>query len=470
MLFNSIEFGGFLVVALGIYWTAGARVRLPVLLAASYLFYAAWDVRFLSLIVASTVVDFVVAQRIAAAATKQRRTTWLAVSLGFNFTMLGVFKYFNFFIDSAIDGLRLLGLEANAPLLSIALPVGISFYTFQTVAYTVDVYRLDQQPVTQFTHFATFVAFFPQLVAGPIERASYLLPQLASPKPLTALRFETGVALLVRGLVLKVVVADSVAPFINKIFSEPETSGILGIGFGTIAFALQIYGDFAGYTSMARGTATLFGVDLSRNFTQPYFSISITEFWRRWHITLSEWFRDYLYIPLGGRRRGHRRAVLNVLLVMTVAGLWHGAGWNFVLWGTFHGLWLALERRHNPRTLEGLPGIADLPRLTQTLAIVGFGWLLFRIEDLGHLVHLADQALAGQWGTYPNRDNLASIALAAAIVVFFDVSARRATANRQPSEEPQRSALAVGLSLGMALVLLILASGGGSEPFIYFQF
>jgi alginate O-acetyltransferase complex protein AlgI len=344
VLFNSIAFLCFLpLVLLGVS-ALPQRWRNPFLLVASYVFYGAWDWRFLFLLFGTTCVDFWCAGKIFASGAPRTRRRFLLLSLGTNLTVLGFFKYYNFFVGSAVQVLAACGIQASPWTLSVILPVGVSFYTFQSMAYVIDVYRGDMQPAARFRDYALAVAFFPQLVAGPIERISHLLPQLLARVRPAPERIQIGLTLMMLGFTKKVLIADLLAPEVDRIFSNPAqmSSGLLLKG--AYCFALQIYGDFSGYSDIARGVAELLGVRLMKNFEQPYLSQSITEFWRRWHISLSSWLRDYLYISLGGNRRGARITYRNLMLTMLIGGLWHGANWTFVVWGGLHGTYLALER------------------------------------------------------------------------------------------------------------------------------
>ncbi|HSO50062.1 MAG TPA: MBOAT family protein, partial [Acidimicrobiia bacterium] len=382
MFFNSLAFAVFLPTVVGLYWIVPARHRTVLLLLASYVFYGWWDVRFLSLIVISTLVDFMVGRRLGITEDPRHRKRWLLVSVIANLGMLGFFKYWGFFVDSAATLLSSFGLEPNLPLLQVVLPVGISFYTFQTLSYTIDVYRRHLEPEASLTRFALFVAFFPQLVAGPIERARHLLPQLRNlPSTPRQIDWSGSSKLIVRGLFRKVVIADGLAPLVNEVFATPGRYGSITVALGVIAFSLQIYGDFAGYTDIARGTARLFGVDLMENFKAPYLSRGFSEFWRRWHISLSTWLRDYLYLPLGGSRGGRLATSRNVMLTMLLGGLWHGAAWGFVVWGGLHGVYLVVERWVlRDRTKDGDKS-RGLPVIL-VFAIVTLTWIPFRAGTL----------------------------------------------------------------------------------------
>ena len=327
MLFNSWEYFVFLPVVLLLYYSLTRRWQNHLLLAASYIFYSWWDWRFTVLLVISTIVDFYLGIAIHQAEEPRHRRRLLVISCIVNFGMLGFFKYFNFFSDSAAHLLQSLGLHAHPIVLQIILPAGISFYTFQTMNYVIDIYRREMQPTRNILTYATFVSYFPHLVAGPIIRAELLLPQLENERVVDNQKFRGGCLLILIGLFKKVVIADSLAPDVTPYFTHPATYSSLVLLKGLYYFSLQIYCDFSGYTDIARGTSRLLGIELPENFNQPYLSQTITEFWRRWHISLSSWLRDYLYIPLGGNRRGRLRTYGNLMLTMVLGGLWHGANW-----------------------------------------------------------------------------------------------------------------------------------------------
>ncbi len=361
MLFNSWTFVAFLAIVLPLYHFLGLRAQNVLLLVASYAFYSGWDWRFTGLLAASTLLDYAVARGIEAAPTPRGRRLLLWVSVCGNLGVLGYFKYAGFFVDSAAELLESLGFQPNLPTLQLLLPVGISFYTFQTMAYTIDVYRGEQRASRDFLTYALYVCYFPQLVAGPIERFGRLAPQLTAPRKVTVDMVTSGVQLILWGYVKKVAIADSLAPYIEQTFSDPGSAHAVQLWLGVYCFAFQIYGDFAGYTDIARGVSRLFGIELMLNFKQPYFSRNITEYWRRWHISFSTWLRDYVYISLGGNRRGSVRQYVNMFITMVLGGLWHGAAWNFVIWGAMNGVVLSVHRfftRHRKIGAEPPPSSA----------------------------------------------------------------------------------------------------------------
>lgn len=464
MLFNSLAFALFLPTVVVLFWALPRRWRPGLLLVASYVFYGWWDARFLALILISTVVDWFVALRVHGVTDTRRRRRWLVLSLAGNLGMLAFFKYWDFFTDSAASLLALIGLEPNAPLLQVVLPVGISFYTFQTLSYVIDVYRGELDPERSLGRFALFVAFFPQLVAGPIERASNLLPQLRSmPFSPRHIDWRGAVALILRGLFRKLVIADGVAPLVNTVFSSPTQYGSITVAFGVLAFSLQIYGDFAGYTDIARGVARLFGVDLMENFKAPYMATGFSDFWRRWHISLSTWLRDYLYVPLGGSRGRRWQTYRNLLVTMLLGGLWHGAAWGFVVWGGLHGAYLAVERWVNQRRAP-LAGSAGLPAVL-VFAIVTLTWIPFRASSLSGAVDVIRGLLA------PSTDvQLFAAPLVVAIMGLLTIWIDRADLEGRVSPVGTASSLFRGLAYGGAVVGAILFPSTTAVPFIYFQF
>ena len=394
MLFNSTEYLLFLPLVFLLYWFVlrGLRVQNLLLLIVSYVFYGWWDWRFLSLIAFSSVVDFLVAQGMTGTKDRKRRSLLLTVSLSVNLGMLGFFKYYNFFVDSFIDLFSLFGVSLSVHTLSVILPVGISFYTFQTLSYTIDVYRGDLKPAKDWIAFFAYVSFFPQLVAGPIERATQLLPQFYDKRRFDYQQSLDGLGQITWGLFKKVVIADNCAPLVNEIFANYETLPATTLMLGAVYFAFQIYGDFSGYSDIAIGTAKLFGFTLMTNFRYPYFSRDIAEFWRRWHISLSTWFRDYLYIPLGGSRGGLHMKLRNTLAIFLVSGFWHGANWTFVIWGLLNALYflpLLLRQKNRVNTgqvAEGrlLPTPLELGQIITTFALSCVAWVFFRAESLSH--------------------------------------------------------------------------------------
>lgn len=393
MLFNSLDFAVFLPIVLVLYWFVASKNykhQNIVLLAASYIFYGFWDWRFLFLIIFSTVLDYFLGLKLSKETKKNTRQACLLISILINLGFLGFFKYYNFFIENFITAFSFFGQNIQPNSLNIILPVGISFYTFQTLSYTIDVYRKKLEPTQNFIAFSVFVSFFPQLVAGPIERAKQLLPQFYVKKTFKSEQAKEGLHLIIWGLFKKVVIADSCAIYVNEIFSNYETLNSITLLLGAVYFAFQIYCDFSGYSDIAIGSSKLFGVDLMRNFNYPYFSRNVAEFWRRWHISLSTWFRDYLYIPLGGSKVPKWINIRNVFIVFLVSGFWHGANWTFIAWGALHVIYFLplLLTNRNRKYLNAikndkfLPSFKDFIAIITTFLLITFGWIFFRANSI----------------------------------------------------------------------------------------
>ena len=390
MVFNSLHFVWFFVVVYVLYRVLPFRAQNWLLLIASYYFYAAWDWRFLGLLVASTLVDYTCALALAGARTSAARRALLCLSLGFNITLLGFFKYFNFFADNLHTVFGALGWQLDFVTVRVLLPVGISFYTFVTMSYVIDVYRREITPTRNLLDFAVFVAYFPHLVAGPILRASRLLPQVAAPRTVSREQMRDGLWLIAWGFFQKIFVADNLASLANMVFDPAAHSTGVNVLLGTYAFAFQIYGDFAGYSNVARGTSKLMGIELIENFRFPYFVRTPQEFWRHWHISLSTWLRDYLYIPMGGSRGSTAQTNRNLLITMVLGGLWHGAAWTFVLWGVYHGVLLigfrAADRARAFHAWVSSPGhLARMTSWAVMFHVTCYGWLIFRARSARQL-------------------------------------------------------------------------------------
>jgi D-alanyl-lipoteichoic acid acyltransferase DltB (MBOAT superfamily) len=472
MLFNSLEFWFFFTAVFVLYLSLRGRGRLWLILIASYVFYGAWDWRFLSLIAFSTMVDYVVGLGLQAASDQRSRKLLVATSVVVNLGILGIFKYLGFLIDSLGDLLSLAGLEAHLPSLQIVLPVGISFYTFQTLSYSIDIYRGKIAPTRDLLRFAVFVAFFPQLVAGPIERSSRLLPQTKKPRRVTWKGMREGGWLCLWGLFKKVVIADNLAPLVDAVYgsgAQPTGAEVL---LATYAFAIQIYCDFSGYTDIARGLARAMGFRLVLNFNLPYLAKGARDFWRRWHISLSTWLRDYLYIPLGGNRGGGVRTASNLMVTMTLGGLWHGAAWTFLFWGIFHGLWLSLDRsslgiRDRVRPRGGAPRwMWDALAVVLTFHLVCVGWVLFRAPSIGGAVALF-RALLVDWSPGLTAAWIRPFLLLVSPLLLVQT----VQAVTGDLEAPRRFWLPVRIALYAGLLIGILLFGQDhAAPFIYFQF
>lgn len=480
MFFNSIDFAVFLPIVFAIYWLLKGRTRAQnlFLVLASYVFYGWWDWRFLSLIVLSSAVDYFLALRIVSA-SESRRKLLLGCSLTVNLGLLGVFKYYNFFADSFVDAFSLMGFEMKRSGLNIVLPVGISFYTFQTLSYTIDVYRRRIEPVRDGVAFFAFVSFFPQLVAGPIERAAHLLPQFEDQREFNYSRAVDGLRQMLWGFFKKVVVADNCAEWVNRIFDAPDQYHGAMLIFGVFLFAFQIYGDFSGYSDIAIGLSRLFGFSLMRNFAYPYFSRDIAEFWRRWHISLSTWFRDYLYIPLGGNRGTRWQSIRNVFVVFLMSGLWHGANWTFVVWGFLHALyflplWLAgSHRSHTGPVAPGrrLPSWRDALQIACTAVLTGLAWIFFRAASLSDAVHylygivtrlhlpFSDFSTPGLKARYLFP-----------VLILIAVEWMQRDRQHGLDFEGRRIPVAVRWIIYYVLTVLLLFAAGSPQEFIYFQF
>jgi len=394
LLFNSIEFLVFLPIVFSLYWfvlNKNLFFQNLLILLSSYLFYGWWDYRFLSLIIFSTIVDFFIGKKIYLTKDIKKRKLFLMLSLVVNLGILGFFKYFNFFIDSFSDFISLTGYNIdNQWTLSIILPVGISFYTFQTMSYSLDIFRKEMKPVNDFVAFASFVSFFPQLVAGPIERAKALLPQMMKKRNFDYLQAMFGLRLIIWGMFKKVVVADSLAKYVDIFYANPNDYTGLPSIIAILFFTFQIYCDFSGYSDIAIGTARLFGIKLNRNFNVPYISTSFTEFWKRWHISLSSWFRDYVYISLGGNRVGKLINYRNLIITFIVSGLWHGANYTFIVWGAIHGFLLIVEKFF--ADLKSGISINRIIKIIVTFFITNITWVFFRSNNISEAFSILKNA------------------------------------------------------------------------------
>lgn len=465
MEFNSFVFVGFFLLVFLLYSLLAHRGQNLLLLVASYVFYGYWDPRFLNLILFSTAIDFIAGKKIQEASDRRTRRLWLLVSLVTNLGLLGVFKYFNFFIENAQSLLVALGGSVNWHSLKIILPMGISFYTFQTMSYTIDIYRGKLKPAASFLDFALYVSYFPQLVAGPIERASHLLPQIEKKRTVRYEQVREGCWLILLGYFMKTVVADNLAPFVNEVFDHPGQAHGSMILVAIVAFAFQIYGDFGGYSNIARGISYLFGVDLMVNFRMPYFASNPSEFWQRWHISLSTWLRDYLYIPLGGNRKGSWCTIRNLLLTMLLGGLWHGAAWHFVAWGAFHGLLLVVYHLLGRTKEESRWNLSRLFRAFLFFVLGLFGWVLFRVNHLADIPVLFHNLMHGfEWS---GKVGLVTLFCFAGPLMIIDALQERAGSGCAIKKCPVFVRLGVYAFL---FVLILLAGSKNNYAFIYFKF
>lgn len=476
MLFNSYPFLVFLPVVWTLYWSVfqkNIRTQNILLLAASYVFYGWWSWKFLLLLALSTLLDYFYGFMVASKSGRSSKIfMWLSVAN--NLGILAVFKYFNFFSTEFARLLTAIGLRADPFIIDVALPVGISFYTFHGMSYIFDVYNQRIKPIRNLVDYAVFVSFFPLLVAGPIERANHLLPQIQSERILRAERMVSGCKLIVWGLFKKVVIADNLGPYADHAFSNYASLPWETLLTGAVAFSFQIYGDFSGYSDIALGTARLFGFELLSNFRFPYFSRDIAEFWRRWHVSLSSWFRDYLYIPLGGSRTGRFTSVRNTMLIFLVSGFWHGAGWNYITWGFLHGLFfmpLLLSGRNRQNTGQivahdrGLPTARETFLMIRTFLLVTLAWVFFRSTDmgeaLGYLAHFAKDAINSPMPSFKLHHGV--VGGMVSISLLCDWWLRR-------DEREVKSPPGIRILIYAVATSLVMLFFGKEQSFIYFQF
>ncbi len=474
MLFPTLDFAIFFLVVFTANWLLmpNQTVWRWSMLAASYFFYGYWDVRFVPLIVGSTLVNQAFATRIAAQPDPRRRQRLLAGAVAANLVVLGWFKYYGFFVESVTNALAALGLESPLPLLQIVLPVGISFFTFQALSYVIDVYRGIVRPAA-WLDFAVYLAFFPQLVAGPIVRASEFLPQLRQRRDPRRIDASRAFFLITAGLVKKVVIADFLATtLVDPVFATPGEFSALEIMAGLYGYSVQIYCDFSAYSDIAIGVALLMGFSFPDNFDAPYTALSIRDFWRRWHMTLSRWLRDYLYVPLGGNRHGRRATYRNLMLTMLLGGLWHGAAWKFVLWGGLHGGWLAWERFRRER--RAAAGWTEPPDTRErrvasriiTFHLVTFSWLFFRADSLQRVGEMLTR-MATAWGAAPLVTPAVLVAIAVGIGAQY---VPRPTMERLQAGFSRLGPALQGVTLGAALLFIDALANQDVAAFIYFQF
>ncbi len=475
MLFCSTVFLVFFLVVFAVYWSLPwERARVWLLVGASLYFYASWN-RWLALVVlASSTIDYFLALGIDATSVRGRKRLLAAVSITANLGLLCYFKYVNFFLSSLEESLRAAGASVSFPLLKVILPIGISFYTFEAINYVVDVCSGRIKAERNLVNFLLFILFFPHLVAGPIVRSRDFLPQIRRPKRWDWVRAQVGLGFFLMGMFKKLVIADRMALFVDPVFADPAAFGVRAHWRAVIAYALQIYGDFSGYTDMAIGTAHLLGYRLSRNFDMPYFAANVSEFWRRWHISLSSWLRDYLFIPLGGSRASQWRTCRNLLITMTLGGLWHGASWTFVVWGLLHGLLLIVHRFFQAfceqrallrRVLLSWPGTAV--RIASTFLCVSLCWVFFRAPTFERALALFDGLFVG----HPAKSvvMLATWGLSVTVAVIFasHVAARSGLWRRIVERIPGP---VLGVLYAFVLAVCLLFTPPTGQPFIYFQF
>ncbi len=472
MLFNSFAFLVFFPLVYIVYWWLKGHLRAQniFLLVVSYFFYGWWDPRFLVLILFSSVTDLLIGRMLDKSKGTARRKLLLLLSMGLNLGLLGTFKYYDFFVSSFAELLTGLGFQPHISTLQIILPVGISFYTFQTMSYTIDIYRRQIRSTKDPITFLAFVSFFPQLVAGPIERARDLLPQFERERQLSYDAARNALRQILWGFFKKIAIADNCAPLVNTIFElEPsETSGIT-LFFGAFFFAFQIYGDFSGYSDIAIGTARLLGFNLTQNFAYPYFSRSISEFWRRWHISLSSWFRDYVYIPLGGSRSEGQR-MRNLMITFAVSGLWHGANWTFIVWGILHGLFHLPTLNKGPYRPKTTPSFKELPRILFTFGLVTVAWIFFRAAS----VSVAIEMIMHMFGNAFQHPGAVLIWLLRGeiLLILFMLATEWGFRTELHALKDLRGPVYMRWVIYMVLILIILVNLNtqSSREFIYFQF
>lgn len=482
MLFNSIHFAIFLPIVFLLYWFAtkrNLRFQNILLLVASYFFYACWDWRFLFILIFSTFLDYFTGIKIHEASNHRSKTFWLWLSISINLGFLAVFKYYNFFAAEFAEGLSLLGFNANLGSLQIILPVGISFYTFHGLSYVIDLYKDRIKPERDFIDYSLFVSFFPLLVAGPIERATHLLPQIGKPRAFDYTKAVDGLRQILWGLFKKIVIADNCAEFANNIFNNSADNSGSAHVLGALFFTFQIYCDFSGYSDIALGTARLFGMDLLRNFAFPYFSRDIAEFWRRWHISLSSWFKDYLYIPLGGSKGGMWMKIRNTFIIFLVSGFWHGANWTFIVWGFLNALFIMpsiifnTNRNNLDIVAKGklFPSLKDFLAICLTFSLTVLAWIFFRANNVTHAFHYIAEIFSPSLFTTPHfkgEEDVFPIAILVVLFLFIEWLGR----------EQQYAIAQLGLkwkrslryAFYYAIILAIFWFGGKEQQFIYFQF
>jgi len=477
MLFNSISFLIFLPVVFILYWFVFNRKyqhQNILVLVASFYFYACWDWRFLFLLIFSILLDYFSAKQIERTESKSRAKFWLILSIGINLGFLGFFKYFNFFVDSFADLVSAVGFKPNMWMLQIVLPVGISFYTFHGLSYIIDVYKRRIKAEHNIIEYSLFVSYFPLLVAGPIERATHLLPQIKKNRVFTYEKAADGMRQILWGFFKKIVIADNCAPIVNEIFANSAGESASNLVLGSVLFAVQIYCDFSGYSDIALGVSRLLGIELLKNFSFPYFSRDIAEFWRRWHISLSSWFRDYLYIPLGGSKGGLWMKIRNTFIIFLVSGFWHGANWTFIVWGGLNALFFLplLISNNNRNNLEVvakgkiLPSLKEVVNILITFTITCFAWIFFRAESIQHALIYIKNIFNNSLFTYPSHF---SIKLLILIVFLFIVE----WFNRERFhglEIIRYSPIIRHLTYLLIIWLIIRFANFSNNEFIYFQF
>jgi D-alanyl-lipoteichoic acid acyltransferase DltB (MBOAT superfamily) len=479
MLFNSIDFAIFLPIVFMLYWfvtNKNLKLQNLLIVISSYIFYGWWDWRFLSLILFSTILDYSIGISLSKQVNQNKRKMLLWISILMNLGFLGFFKYYNFFLANFMTAFSFFGTEINANSLNIILPVGISFYTFQTLSYTIDVYKRQLETTKDFIAFSAFVSFFPQLVAGPIERATNLLPQFYTKRYFDYSKTVDGMRQILWGLFKKIVIADNCAQYANIIFNNSSEYSGSTLVLGAIFFTFQIYGDFSGYSDIAIGTSRLFGFNLKQNFAFPYFSRDIAEFWRRWHISLSSWFRDYLYIPLGGSRGRTKNKIRNVFIIFLVSGFWHGANWTFIIWGALNALYflpifITNNNRNNLNIVaqgKYLPNLKEFLLMSLTFILTVFAWIFFRAENIGHAISYINNIFS------PTLFESSEIfPLGLLLLILFFLSIEWMNRNKQYGLEKFNKQKFKFLDILLLYIIfwsIIIWNSSKEVEFIYFQF
>jgi len=478
MLFNSIEFTIFLPIIFGLYWFVcreNIRAQNILLVVASYVFYGWWDWHFLGLIIFSSILDYFVGIELSKDHSHTRRKSFLILSITINLSFLFYYKYANFFIDSFAETFTFLGYNIHPDRLNIILPVGISFYTFQTLSYSIDAYKRKLKPTRDIVSFLAFVSFFPQLVAGPIERATNLLPQFYSKRKFEYHKAINGMRQILWGLFKKVVIADNCAVYVNDIFANHTDLNSSTLILGAVLFAFQIYGDFSGYSDIAIGIAKLFGFNLMQNFAFPYFSRDVAEFWRRWHISLSTWFRDYLYIPMGGSRGSIRLKIRNTFIIFLVSGFWHGANWTFLIWGLLHATYylplMLFDRNRNNLNFKENNTIRshfeDLLKILFTFSITTFAWIFFRAENLNHALEYIKHIFSL---TIIDKPEILPVQLIIIISIFIVFEWFNRHKEHVFSDLQNKYSTPLRWLLYYIIIYSIVFLGDEKQEFIYFQF
>jgi len=481
MLFNSIGFAIFLPIVFILYWLIRKNLKIQniLLVLASYYFYACWDWRFLFLLIFSTLLDYYTGLKMYNTSNQDKKKLWFWLSITINLGFLGVFKYYNFFIGSLTEAISYIGFKTNPWTLKLILPVGISFYTFHGLSYVIDIYKNRIKAEKNFIDYAVFVSFFPLLVAGPIERATHLLPQIKTERTFDYTKAVDGLRQILWGLFKKIVIADNCAEYANLIFNNSSDYGGSTLVLGVIFFSFQIYGDFSGYSDIALGTARLFGIDLLRNFAFPYFSRDIAEFWRRWHISLSSWFRDYLYVPLGGSKGGTWMKIRNTFVIFIVSGFWHGANWTFIVWGALNAIYflpllLSNKNRTNIEIVaqgKNFPTLKELALMLGTFGLTTFAWIFFRANNMEHATSYILEIFSTSLFTIPKfkgmYDALTTIIL---VGIFVLIEWKGREGSFALSELGTKWKRPVRYAMYYIIIIAIFWFSGKEQQFIYFQF